>query len=404
MPAGLSPFIIGWEEWLALPDLGLPAIKAKVDTGAKTSALHAFQIEPFGPAHAPMVRFGVHPVPRRPDIEVYCSAPVVGRREVTSSNGEKEMRFVIETHIAMGERVWKAEVTLTNRAGMAYHMLLGRQAIGEDMFVEPSTSFRQPRLSYKLYRHLPRREIARRSLRLVVLADDPEALSNKRLVQAAAARGHVVEVIDPACLHLVLEGPLPGLSGPEGQLAHYDAVIPRIDADAAGAHGPAVVRQLEMMGSFALNGGDAIERLSNPLAVAQALAGQGLAYRSPAVTGERSHPSRGPVRSKRYRMLVIGGQVAAALRKRGGALSDAGSRHLKAERSMAERAAATLGLGMATVDLATGGERCEVTRVSANPALGVYQSATGTLVAETIVAEIEAHVRSWVRRGGPAGG
>ena len=83
-----STFILGWEEWLALPDLGLPAIRAKVDTGAKTSALHAHQIEAFGPPGARMVRFAVYPIPGRQDIEVTCSAPVVGRREVTSSNDQ----------------------------------------------------------------------------------------------------------------------------------------------------------------------------------------------------------------------------------------------------------------------------------------------------------------------------
>lgn len=132
-------FIIGWEEWLALPDLGLPAIKAKIDTGARTSALHAHLIEPFGPVDTPLVRFAVHPIAGRTDVEVTCSAPIIDRREVTSSNGERETRYVIRTGVRMGPRTWPIEVTLTNREAMAYRMLLGRQAIQDDMFVDPAS-------------------------------------------------------------------------------------------------------------------------------------------------------------------------------------------------------------------------------------------------------------------------
>ena len=146
-----APFILGWEEWIALPELGLPAIKAKVDTGARTSALHAYFVEPFGPKRAPKVRFGVHPIPRRADIEVVCEAPVVDRREVRSSNGEREQRYVISTPLRIGDREWPIEVTLTNRDTMVYRMLLGRQAIIEGVLVDPSASFRQPRLRYKAY-------------------------------------------------------------------------------------------------------------------------------------------------------------------------------------------------------------------------------------------------------------
>src|SRR6185295_112202 len=113
MPRVSAPFILGWEEWVALPELGLPAIKAKVDTGARTSALHAFFVEPFGRSRK--VRFGVHPVPRRSDIEVECVARLVDRREVRSSNGERERRYVIETPIRIGDREWPIEVTLANR-------------------------------------------------------------------------------------------------------------------------------------------------------------------------------------------------------------------------------------------------------------------------------------------------
>jgi ribosomal protein S6--L-glutamate ligase len=151
MPPPLKPFVLGWEEWVALPELGLPAIKAKVDTGARTSALHAFYAEPFGPQRSRKLRFGIHPVPRREDIAVECIARLVDRREVRSSNGEREHRYVIETPIRIGTRQWPIEVTLTNRHTMTYRMLLGRQAIAGDILVDPSSSFLQPKLAYKVY-------------------------------------------------------------------------------------------------------------------------------------------------------------------------------------------------------------------------------------------------------------
>lgn len=151
MPPVLKPFILGWEEWVALPELGLPAIKAKVDTGARTSALHAYYVQPFGSARSRKIRFGIHPVPRRDDIAVECTARLIDRREVRSSNGEREQRYVIETPIQIGDHEWPIEVTLTNRNTMTYRMLLGRQAIADGVLVDPSSSFLQPKLRYALY-------------------------------------------------------------------------------------------------------------------------------------------------------------------------------------------------------------------------------------------------------------
>jgi ribosomal protein S6--L-glutamate ligase len=146
-----TPLMLGWQEWVALPDLGLPALKAKVDTGAKTSALHTHLVELHGSAAAPQVRFVVRPDPDRDDLEVAASAPVVDRREVMSSNGERELRFVITTRLMIGEWEWPIEVTLTNRERLAYRMLLGRQAIRPQALVDADRSFCQPRLSYALY-------------------------------------------------------------------------------------------------------------------------------------------------------------------------------------------------------------------------------------------------------------
>ena len=145
-------FILGRKEWVSLPDLGLPAIKAKVDTGARTSALHARRIEPFGSGTAMKVRFLVHPIPLRPYIEIACEAGVKDLREVTNSSGDKEQRYIIETPIRIDGREWRIELGLTNREAMTYRMLLGRQAIPADVLVNPADAFLRPRLSSTSYR------------------------------------------------------------------------------------------------------------------------------------------------------------------------------------------------------------------------------------------------------------
>jgi ribosomal protein S6--L-glutamate ligase len=152
MAGDTAPFMLGRKEWVSLPELGLFAVKAKVDTGAKTSALHAHGIETFGGEKSLRVRFLVHPVPERGDIEVSCTADVLERRDVTSSSGETESRFIIETRIQVGSRDWRIELGLTNREGLTHRMLLGRQAIRPGMLVDPASAYLQPKLSVKLYR------------------------------------------------------------------------------------------------------------------------------------------------------------------------------------------------------------------------------------------------------------
>ena len=152
MTLGLDAFMLGRREWIALPELGLVAIKAKVDTGAKTSALDADNIALLGNAPYQRVRFVVHPISEKPEIAVTCETDVVGLRRVTSSSGEVENRIIIKTPIKVGERIWSIEVGLTNRQGMAHRMLLGRQAIIPGMLIDPTHSFVQPKLSPSLYR------------------------------------------------------------------------------------------------------------------------------------------------------------------------------------------------------------------------------------------------------------
>ncbi|MEJ2653488.1 MAG: RimK/LysX family protein [Gammaproteobacteria bacterium] len=135
------PLLIGWREWVALPGLEIPRIKAKVDTGARTSALHTFEIELYHDRGAPMVRFGVHPVQRRTDVVIVAAAPVVDQRWVMDSGGHREKRYVIRTPVALGPFTWEIEITLTNRDTMRFRMLLGRSAMGARFAVSPGKSF-----------------------------------------------------------------------------------------------------------------------------------------------------------------------------------------------------------------------------------------------------------------------
>jgi len=151
--------IIGWKEWFTLDCLALPAIKAKIDTGAKTSALHAFNIETFYVEDVEYVRFEIHPLQKNKRLVRTCIARVIDRRMVSDSGGKKEKRIVIRSNINIGATKMRIELTLTNRDNMSFRMLLGREAIKQaKMIVDVSKSFAQGKIKkskiLKLYREI----------------------------------------------------------------------------------------------------------------------------------------------------------------------------------------------------------------------------------------------------------
>ncbi|MEB3702480.1 ATP-dependent zinc protease [Candidatus Bealeia paramacronuclearis] len=132
----------GWREWASLPDLGVGRIKAKLDTGARTSALHVFNTEVYEKNNREWVRFEIHPIQENDALICEsCSVPILDKRTVTSSTGHSEHRIIIETTIQMGKDLWPIEVSLANRDQMGFRFLIGRTALANRILVDPSNSY-----------------------------------------------------------------------------------------------------------------------------------------------------------------------------------------------------------------------------------------------------------------------
>ncbi|MBI3134264.1 MAG: ATP-dependent zinc protease [Bacteroidetes bacterium] len=144
--------IVGNAEWCALPNLKVPAIRARIDSGAKTSSIHAVNIQEFYKGRQQWVRFEIHPLRIHTDIFIKCEAPVYDFRIVKSSTGEAQPRYVIQTTIAMGGEKWTIQVTLANRRSMGFQMLLGREAMTHRILINPSEDFRLTRYTKKQIR------------------------------------------------------------------------------------------------------------------------------------------------------------------------------------------------------------------------------------------------------------
>ena len=449
----------GWEEWIALPELGLPAIKAKVDTGARTSALHADDIETFGSASKPKVRFNVYPIAGRDDIVITCSAPLIDRREVTSSNGESEQRYVIETRLEVGGQSWPIEVTLTNRANLTSRMLLGRQALNDHITISATERRLQPDLSYDVYHSAAVRQTApKRALRIAVLSRE-DNYSTRRLVEVGEARGHTVEVIDTVRCYMAINTMAPEVHYDGKRLPRYDAIVPRIGASIT-PYGTAVIRQFESIGTYCVNGSAGISASRDKLHAHQVLAAKRIGMPTTAFAASpkdtsnlmalvgaaplivkllESTQGKGVVLAETkkaaesvidafrglranflvqdfvkeaagedIRCLVIANKVVAAM-KRTGAEGDFRSnlhrggsakvvRITKEERDTALRAARAFGLNMAGVDLLRAESGPKVLEVNSSPGFEGIEAATGKDIVAKLYDEIEARVKPQPKR------
>ena len=454
-----NKLIVGSEEWCSLPGLGLPAIKARVDSGAATSSLHAFNIVSFQRDGELWISSEVHPLQNDRSVVVRHEAPVLEQRSVRNTSGISENRYVIREELVLGEQRRPIELTLTNRDAMGYRMLLGREAMVGRVLVDPEGSHQlgdvEPAQLEAMYAAL---RTERTGLRIALLASDPELYSNRRLLEAGEERGHRMEFLNVKQCYMRLDPQNPEMHYRGGNvLERIDAVIPRIRPSVT-FYGCAITRQFESMGIRVLNAAEPIKRFRDKLLASQLFVRHGL---SMPVTGFASSPldtkdlikmvggaplilkllegaqGRGVVLAetqkaaesvinamkslnanllvqefikeaggKDLRCFVIGNKVVSAI-ERTAAVGDFRSnihqggsaqavRIRPEERKLAVAATRALGLDVAGVDIIRSEQGPLLLEVNSSPGLEGIETATGKDLAGQMIQEVERKL-GWVR-------
>lgn len=273
----VDKLIVGSEEWCSFSTLNIPAIKARVDSGAKTSALHAVNISPFEKDGEKWVKFDVNPLQNNGKTIIHCEAKVVDKRIVKSSSGSRESRYVIRTILGFGETSWDIELTLTNRDSMGYRMLLGREAMGGRILVDPEKHFLlgQP-TTEKLDEYYNKPKEAKSGLRIGLLASNPELYSNKRIIEAGELRGHEMHFLNLKYCYMKLDANQPEIHYRGGRVLNdFDAVIPRIRPSMT-YYGCALTRHFESLKVYSLNSAAAIAQSRDKLFSLQLLLNHGI--------------------------------------------------------------------------------------------------------------------------------
>ncbi len=455
-----SKKIIGNQEWCAFPEMGIPAIKARVDSGAKTSSIHAFNIQRFRRDGRAWVSFEVHPVQKNRSIVIRCERPVVDKRKIKSSSGETEARYVISVPLKLDGDIWDIEVTLTNRDSMGFRMLLGREAMNGRIVVDPSLDCALGEVSEQQIDELygKARTNKNTGLKIGLLASNEELYSNRRILEAGRERGHQMVFLNIKQCYMKLDASEPEAHYRGGLLLNdLDAVVTRIRPSMT-FYGTALSRQFESMGVFTTNSSSAITQSRDKLFSLQLLLKSGVNIpttgfaNSPIDTNDlidmvggaplivkllEGTQGRGVVLAetrkaaesvinafkslhanllvqefikeadgKDLRCFVINGKVVASIERtaapgefranihRGGSASVV--KITKEERALSIKAAKSLGLDVAGVDIIRSKKGPLLLEVNSSPGLEGIEAATGKDIASMIISSIEKKLR-WKR-------
>lgn len=269
--------ILGSEEWCSFPELGIPIIKARVDSGAKTSALHAINIAPFIKEGQNWVKFDINPIQNNVKTVIHCEAPLIDKRVVKSSSGYREQRYVIQTSLDIGKSKWLIEMTLTNRDSMGFRMLLGREAMSGRVLVDPEQQYLlgQP-TNDNLKEVYKNSDKVSSGLRIGLLASNPELYSNKRIMEAGEMRGHEMHFLNIKECYMKLDAKTPEIHYRGGIILNqFDAIIPRIRPSIT-FYGCALTRQFEALNVYCLNSSTAITQSRDKLFSLQLLLQSGI--------------------------------------------------------------------------------------------------------------------------------
>lgn len=454
-----SKLIIGSEEWCSFPELGVPTIKARVDSGAKTSSIHAFNINPFRRDGEAWVSFEIHPIQNNRRTVIRCERPVIDKRVVKSSSGISETRFVVSSPLKLGEHVWNIELTLANRDSMGFRMLLGREAMMDRLIVDPSLTCTLGEVSDdEINTHYGKKETDKSGLKIGLLASNEMLYSNQRLLEAANERGHEILFLNIKQCYMKLDALEPEAHYRGGKLLNdLDAVITRIRPSVT-FYGTALARQFESMGIYTTNSSSAISQSRDKLFSLQLMLKGGIDIpttgfaNSPIDTNDliemvggaplivkllEGSQGRGVVLAetkkaaesvinafkslranllvqefikeadgKDLRCFVIDGKVVASIERTAAPGEFRANIHqggtasvvkiTREERTLAIKAAKILGLQVAGVDIIRSKSGPLLLEVNSSPGLEGIESATGKDIAGMIISSIEKKLK-WQR-------
>ncbi len=454
--------IIGGEEWCSFPGLNIPAIKARVDSGAKTSAIHAGNIQKFSRKGEKWVSFEVHPIQDTRRITIRCEAKVIDHRNVKSSNGITEKRYVVQTTMNIGSHQWNIELTLANRDSMGFRMLLGREAMENRVLVDPANSFLMGNHAEEkirdFYQHI---KDIRSGLRIGLLASNPDLYSNQRIIEAGEEHGHEMIFLNVQQCYMKLDSNNPEVRYRGGSsLNNLDAVIPRIKPNLT-FYGCALIRQFESLDIFCANSWMSISQSRDKLFSSQLFSQNRIQIpitgfaQSPldttdlinmvngapliikllegtqgkgVVLAENSKAAESVINAfkslqanilvqeyikeaggKDIRCFVIDGKVVAAIQREAAKGEFRANLHLGGtasiikitpeEKKLAVKAAKVLGLQIAGVDIIRSNKGPLVLEVNSSPGLEGIEQATGKDIAGMMISAIEKQL-NWQRNLG----